>query len=113
MRWQGFAVGVLSLTLLEVVVSSQAAAQRTGGIFQGAANLVRKFLDPAVPAFAKPAPSSSGSAPNYGGGPQSFGGSKTGQAPTPGQQNQIQNGLGAPNVEVAPGNPLPPGVIAA
>ena len=120
MRWQGFAVGILTLTLLEVVVSSQASAQRAGGILNGAANAIRKFIDPTVPAFATNPSGGGGTGPDYGGGPGSFGGGKTGQVPTPGQQQQIQNGLGVPPASTqsaidnfAATGSLPPGVIAA
>ena len=51
MRWQTIAGGVLGLALLEVAVSSQAAAGRVGGLLDAVASIIARVLSPAVPAI--------------------------------------------------------------
>lgn len=109
MRWQGFLVGLLTLTFLDVVVRSPANAQRAGGIISGIAKVTDKIIDPAVPAFGPVAGSSS--PPTYGGGPESAPSPKTGQTLTPSQQQQVQGRLGIPQSSNTSGG-LPPGIIA-
>lgn len=47
--WRGLVGGVVGLALLEVVVSSQQAAGRVGGLFTMAAGLLSRWLDPYTP----------------------------------------------------------------
>lgn len=49
--WQGFALGFLGLTLLEVTLANQTANKRVGGVLSGVGTFFQKFLNPAVPAF--------------------------------------------------------------
>lgn len=51
MSLRGIFAGVLMLTGLEAVVSSQQGAQRFGGILTSVGRGVRYFLDPTVPAI--------------------------------------------------------------
>lgn len=51
MRWQGFALGFLGLTFLEVLVSSKNATNTVGGLFSGPAKAAQWFIDPGIPAF--------------------------------------------------------------
>lgn len=101
-RWQGFAVGFLGLTLLEVVVANPAASKRVGGLASGAGNLARKILSPAVPAFTT-ASSPSSSAPSSQPAPKGTG---TAQ-PAPTVPIQVP-GLPAINFN----SPLPSGTAA-
>jgi drug/metabolite transporter superfamily protein YnfA len=55
---KGFFIGALALIVLEVVVTSDSnkkggtvAGDAVGGVFGVAANLVRAFVDPTIPAF--------------------------------------------------------------
>lgn len=50
--WKGLAGGFLGLTLLDLVVSSSAAAQRTTGIFAGLSKVAQDFLDPTFPTLS-------------------------------------------------------------
>lgn len=52
---RGFAVGVLSLTALEVLVSSKNAAGSVAGAATGISGLVQRALDPTVAAIPNPA----------------------------------------------------------
>jgi hypothetical protein len=47
----GFFLGLLALSLLEVVVSSSEASGRVGGALTGASLVFRHIIDPAVPAI--------------------------------------------------------------
>lgn len=58
-HWQGFAVGFLALTLLEVVISSPSASSNAGGVLAGVGKLAQKILSPTVPAFATAATTTS------------------------------------------------------
>lgn len=46
---RGTLVGVVGLSALYAAVSTEAAANRAGGLLSGAAGLFRRFVDPAVP----------------------------------------------------------------
>lgn len=54
--WQGFAVGFLGLTALEVVVSHASTASNVGGLFGEIGKAAEWFLSPLKPAFSIPAP---------------------------------------------------------
>lgn len=93
--WQGFAVGFLGLTMLEVVVSGNGkSTSNVAGIFNGVGSFARRFLDPTVPAF-NPAPPAS-PAPSLG------------PAPSTGQVNP-NTGQIVPGTNVAPGAGPGPG----
>lgn len=47
--WRGLAGGMAGLALLEVAVSNQQAAGRVGGVFDTAAHLLARWLDPNIP----------------------------------------------------------------
>ncbi|MCW2754658.1 MAG: hypothetical protein JWQ32_2069 [Marmoricola sp.] len=47
----GFVTGVVALSLLDAVVSSDTAVNNATGIFGTAANLVNRLADPFVPAI--------------------------------------------------------------
>jgi hypothetical protein len=47
----GFVSGVLGLSLLEAVLSSNQATGRVGGVFTGASSLLRHLSSPDVPAI--------------------------------------------------------------
>lgn len=64
MRWQPTAVGALALAALEVAVSSQAAASRVGGIFNGFSSVAEKIISPTVPALGAAPATNSNSAPS-------------------------------------------------
>ncbi len=49
-------MGALGLAVLDAVVSRPAAAGRVGGALSGVGTIVRKFISPAVPAFAPSTP---------------------------------------------------------
>ena len=51
MRWQTVLAGVLALALLEVTVSSNAAAGRVGGLLDATASVVSHVLSPTVAAI--------------------------------------------------------------
>jgi hypothetical protein len=48
---EGFAAGILGLSLFEAVLSSNAATGRVGGVFTAAANLIAHIASPDVPAI--------------------------------------------------------------
>lgn len=49
MRWSSFLGGILALTMLDVVLSSQASAARAGGALSVVATVIRHVMSPAVP----------------------------------------------------------------
>lgn len=51
MNWRALLAGTLALALLEATVSSQAAAQRAGGILTSLAGVVEHVLSPTVAAI--------------------------------------------------------------
>jgi hypothetical protein len=57
--------GILALTLLDAVVSSQESAQRFGGIFTSLANILNWVMDPTVPAIPDLSGGSSNSKSDY------------------------------------------------
>lgn len=57
--------GILALTLLDAVVSSQQSAQRFGGIFTSAANVLAWVMDPTIPGIPDLSGSSSNSTSDY------------------------------------------------
>ncbi len=85
--WRGLLAGALGLAALEVAVSSQASAERAGGIFSTLGAMARRFLDPGVPAFSKAASSSSSSSGTSIGG-AIVGGLGSAVVPDP---NRVQN----------------------
>jgi hypothetical protein len=46
---RGMAAGVLGLSMLEVVVSSNAASNNASGLFTLATGTIRRLVDPSVP----------------------------------------------------------------
>jgi len=76
--WSKIAIAALGLIFLELFLSNHAAAANVGGAETGAANLLQKFLDPAVPAFSSS--SSSTSTTSTSTGPQGSGPGGTGPA---------------------------------
>lgn len=99
MRWQGFAVGFLALTLLEVAVSSPTASGRLGGLATGAGSLAQRFLSPTMPLIGTP-PSST---PAPAGPPAAHG------SPAPPVAVPQPAGVGPINFNL----PLLPGTTAA
>lgn len=51
MNWRALLAGTLALALLETVVSSQASAQRAGGLLTVLADVVERVLSPTVAAI--------------------------------------------------------------
>lgn len=51
MSLRGMFGGLLALTMLQAVLSSQKAAERTGGIMSGLASGVARFMSPTVAAI--------------------------------------------------------------
>lgn len=67
---EGFAVGILGLSLFEAIVSSNAATGRVGGVFTAAANVIAHIASPnvsAIPDLRVKATSGAGAAAAPGG----------------------------------------------
>ncbi|MEV4557789.1 hypothetical protein AB0K51_12405 [Kitasatospora sp. NPDC049285] len=73
MNWRALFTGMLGLALLEAAVSSNAAAERAGGLLTSLAAVINHVLDPTVPAIPDlrkhggAAPPASAPAPSTGG----------------------------------------------
>jgi hypothetical protein len=65
---RGVLAGALALIALQTVVQPEASG-RVAGIFGLAANMARRFLDPAVPALGAASPAASSSTPPAGSNP--------------------------------------------
>jgi hypothetical protein len=110
--WGIFLGGILATGLLDAATSSNASAQRAGGVFSLAGTLMQKIVDPSIPAIAaKSTPSSGSSSSNANNQPAPPGSSavpgKT-VAPAPlGGSGPGEPGQGQPSGEVG----LPPGFI--
>ena len=103
-RWQGFAVGFLSLTLLEVAVANPGASGRLGGLATGAGNLAQRFLSPTMPLIGTPPASTPAPA-----GPPAASSSSTPSTSTAPVMLPQQPGTGPINFNL----PLLPGTSAA
>ncbi|MCU1489724.1 MAG: hypothetical protein JWM85_1129 [Acidimicrobiaceae bacterium] len=88
-----FVAGVLIAGLLDAATSSQAAAQRAGGVFGLAGSFMNRLVDPTIPAVGS-SPSKSGS--GSGGGSGGSGSSLNVLVPGWSIFNDIGQGLGKP-----------------